>query len=63
MLDPAVHASIISVAGDWAKLVFETTKPRTKLSKAKAISLLRRDFESTYKEILKAVQILDTEPK
>ena len=63
MLDPAVHASIISVAGEWAKVVFEITKPRTKLSKAKAISLLRRNFESAYKEILKAVQILEAQEK
>ena len=59
MVDPAVHASIIAVAGEWAKLVFETNKPRTKLSRAKAVSLLRRDFESAYKEVSKAVQLLE----
>jgi len=63
MLDPQVHASIISVAGEWAKLVFERTKPRSGLSKAESISLLRRDFESAYKQILKAVQILEKEGK
>ncbi len=61
MLDPAVHASVISVAGEWAKLVFENTKPRTKLSRRKATSLLRRDFEAAYKEILIAIQILEAE--
>ena len=59
MVDPAVHASIIAVAGEWAKVVFETTKPRAKLSRAKAVSLLRRDFESAYKEVAKAVQLLE----
>ena len=61
MFDPAVKASIISVAGEWAKLIFETTKSRGKLSRAKAMSLLRRDFETAYKEIAKAVQLLEKE--
>ena len=63
MLDPTVHASIISVAGEWAKVVFETTKPRTKLTRVKAISLLRRDFEAAYKEIQMAIEIYEKEDK
>ena len=63
MVDPAVHASIISVAGEWAKVVIETTEPRTKLSRAKAHSLLRHDFESAYKELVMAVQILEKDDK
>lgn len=63
MLDPAVHASIISVAGEWSKLVFETCKPRAKLSRARVMSLLRRDFENAYKQITMAVQILEKDDK
>jgi len=59
MLHPEVHASIISVAGEWAKLVFENTKPRAKLTRGKAISLLRRDFEAAYKEIQMAIEIYE----
>ena len=56
MIDPTVHASIISVAGDWAKLIFELTKPRT-IDKDETLAILRRDFEIAYKELLKGVQI------
>ena len=63
MLDPTVHASIISVAGEWAKFVYEIDKPRTKLSKSKSISLLRRNFETAYKEILMAIQIYEPREK
>ena len=61
MEDPQVRASIIAVAGEWAKVVFESTKPRAGLSKAESISLLRRDFEKTYKELTKAVKLLEKE--
>jgi len=63
MLDPAVHASIISVAGEWAKVVFENTKPRAKLTRGKAVSLLRRDFETAYKELQMAIEIYEKEGK
>jgi len=63
MLDPAVQASVISVAGEWAKLVFETTKRPSDLTRAKAVSLLRRDFGSAYKEILMAIQIIEKEER
>jgi hypothetical protein len=56
MLDPVVHASIISVAGDWAKFIFEVTKCRTE-DKDEALAVLRRDFETAYKELLRGVQI------
>ncbi|MFC1992864.1 hypothetical protein ACFLV3_03530 [Chloroflexota bacterium] len=58
MLDPTVHASIISVAGDWAKLLFETTKPRT-IERGEALAVLRRDFETAYKELMAGVQIYE----
>jgi len=63
MLDSTVHASIISVAGEWAKLVFECSKPPSDLSRKQAISILRRNFESAYKEIIAAVEILEKEKK
>jgi hypothetical protein len=61
MLDSTVHASIISVAGDWAKVVFESSKTPSDLSRKQAVSLLRRNFESAYKEIMVAVEILEKE--
>ncbi|MBM4433123.1 MAG: hypothetical protein FJ025_03910 [Chloroflexi bacterium] len=63
MIDSTVHASIISVAGDWARVVFEASKPSSDLTRKQAVSLLRRNFESTYKEILVAVEILEKEKK
>ena len=56
MLDPLVHASVISVAGDWAKFIYEVTKPRTE-DKEEALAVLRRDFETAYKGLLKGIQI------
>jgi len=63
MLDSTVHASIIAVAGEWAKLIFEITKPRGDLTKTEAISLLRRGFESAYKQLIAAIEILEKEQK
>ena len=62
MLDPAVHASIISVAGDWAKFIYEVTKPRT-TEGGEALAVLRRDFETAYKELVKGVQIYQPREK
>ncbi len=58
MLDPAVHASLISVAGEWAKYVVETTKPRAE-NAPETISLLRRNFEIAYKELVTAIKIYE----
>lgn len=61
MIDSTVHASIISVAGDWAKVVFESSKTPSDLTRKEAVSLLRRNFESAYKEIIAAIEILEKE--
>ena len=63
MIDSTVHASIISVAGDWAKVVLESSKTPSDLSRKQAVSLLRRNFESAYKEIIAAIEILEKEQK
>jgi len=58
MLDPTVHASVISVAGEWARYVVEATKPRGE-HPSEAISLLRRNFEIAYKELVAAIRIYE----
>ena len=63
MLDSTVNASIISAAGEWAKTVFECSKQPSDLTRKQAVSLLRRNFESAYKEIITAVEILEKEHK
>ena len=62
MLDPTVHASIISVAGEWAKYVVGITKPHSEHS-PETISLLRRNFELAYKEIVAAIKIYQPQEK
>jgi len=62
MLEPTVHASLIAVAGEWARYVTEVTKPHGE-NPPETISLLRRNFELAYKELVAAIKIYEPREK